>query len=232
MNTGKRGLEGIMKELDRWVASCGSGNYVPAGYVSSADADFSLVEDYGIQQVREEISAFAGLLLKRKRLGRALEIGLGYFGSTHFLWRQLFRHISTIEYQKERVFLLRENCRKHFGRHVLNDGRSSFFFGLSNSPSVLKSVRDHVGRGGLDMLFIDGDHSYPGVLADWLLYSHLVAPGGLVVFHDAVSGISGAGVPRLIKELSAGTIDGVKRDIKRIVHSKDCGIAYYVQKGR
>jgi len=218
-----------MKELDRWVASCGSGRYVPSGYVSSADADFSLVEDYGIQQVREEIRAFAELLLRRKKLGRALEIGLGYFGSTHFLWRLLFRHISTVEYQRDRVFLLRENCRRHFGKHVLADGRSSFFFGLSNSPSTLQAVLEHTGPGGLDMLFIDGDHRYEGVLADWLLYKHLVAPGGLVVFHDAVAGISGAGVPRLLKQLSAGSIDGVKRDIRRIVHSRDCGIAYYVQ---
>src|SRR5712691_2569885 len=95
-----RKVEAIMRELDRWVASCGSGRYIPSDYVSTADTDFSLVEDFGIQQVREEIQAFADLLLHRNRLGRALEIGLGYFGSTHFLWRLIFRHVSTIEYQK------------------------------------------------------------------------------------------------------------------------------------
>ena len=88
-------------------------------------------------------------------------------------------------------------------------------------------------RGGnLDMLFVDGDHRYEGVLVDWLLYNHLVSPGGLIAFHDAVAGISHAGVPKLLEQLSAGIIDGVKRDIKRIVYSKDCGIAYYVQAER
>lgn len=141
-------VDAIMQHLDRWVKSCGSGRYVPSDFVSTADADFSLVEDFGIQQVREEIRAFADVLLAHKRFGRALEIGLGYFGSTHFLWRLIFSRVSTIECQKERVFLFRENCRKHFGKHVLDDGKSSFFFGFSSTPSTLRAVRDHIAAGG------------------------------------------------------------------------------------
>lgn len=227
-----KSIASIMQQLDAWVQRCGSGRYVPSDYVSTADKDFSLVEDYGIQQVRQEIESFADLLLTRKRLSRALEIGLGYFGSTHFLWRLLFDHVSSIECQKDRVFLFRENCRKHFGKHVLDDGRSSFFFGLSSTPSTLRNVRDHLrsgGGGGLDLLFIDGDHRYEAVLVDWLLYSNLVEPGGIIAFHDAVAGISGEGVPKLLGQLSEGTIDGVKRELQRIVFSRDCGIAYYLQ---
>lgn len=221
----------VMHELDRWVAARGSGNYVPADYVSTADADFSLVEDFGIQQVREEILAFGELLMKRQRRG-CLEIGLGYFGSTHFFWRLLFRHVSTVEQQKDRVFLFRENCRLFYGRHLLDQGKSAFFFGSSSSPAIFRAVREHVAASGepLDLLFIDGDHRYDAVLVDWLLYSHLVAPGGIVAFHDAVAGISGAGVPRLIRELESGAIDGERRDIQKLVLSKDCGIAYYVQR--
>jgi hypothetical protein len=39
----------------------------------------------------------------------------------------------------------------------------------------------------LDILFIDGDHSYEGVKADFLAYSSMVRPGGLIAFHDIVS---------------------------------------------
>lgn len=39
--------------------------------------------------------------------------------------------------------------------------------------------------GGLDLVFIDGDHSEAGCETDWLDWSPLVAPGGHVVFHDA-----------------------------------------------
>ncbi|OHX37135.1 hypothetical protein BJL95_20905 [Methylomonas sp. LWB] len=36
----------------------------------------------------------------------------------------------------------------------------------------------------LDVLFIDGDHSYEGVKADWEAYKHFLMPGSIVIFHD------------------------------------------------
>ncbi|MBU0660571.1 class I SAM-dependent methyltransferase [Patescibacteria group bacterium] len=36
----------------------------------------------------------------------------------------------------------------------------------------------------IDVLFIDGDHSYEGVKQDFELYQDLVRPGGLIGFHD------------------------------------------------
>jgi FkbM family methyltransferase len=36
----------------------------------------------------------------------------------------------------------------------------------------------------IDLLYIDGDHSYYGVRTDFLLYAPLVRDGGLIVFHD------------------------------------------------
>jgi methyltransferase family protein len=46
---------------------------------------------------------------------------------------------------------------------------------------------DAVGRwtASIDLLVIDGDHSYAGVEADWNDWSHFVKPGGAVIFHDA-----------------------------------------------
>ncbi|RPH56645.1 MAG: class I SAM-dependent methyltransferase, partial [Acidobacteria bacterium] len=38
----------------------------------------------------------------------------------------------------------------------------------------------------LDVLFIDGDHSYEGVRRDFEMYRPLVREGGLIVFHDIV----------------------------------------------
>lgn len=37
----------------------------------------------------------------------------------------------------------------------------------------------------LDLLFIDGDHSYEGVKADWNAYKHFLQSGSIVVFHDS-----------------------------------------------
>jgi predicted O-methyltransferase YrrM len=36
----------------------------------------------------------------------------------------------------------------------------------------------------LDLLFIDGDHSYEGVKADWDSYREFLGKGSIVVFHD------------------------------------------------
>lgn len=38
-----------------------------------------------------------------------------------------------------------------------------------------------------DFLFIDGDHSYAGLKADWDGWSPLIAPGGVVGLHDSRS---------------------------------------------
>ncbi len=47
----------------------------------------------------------------------------------------------------------------------------------------------------LDILFIDGDHTYAGVRSDLLEYRDLVRPGGLIAFHDIVSHRGGADGP-------------------------------------
>jgi predicted O-methyltransferase YrrM len=36
----------------------------------------------------------------------------------------------------------------------------------------------------LDLLFIDGDHSFEGASADWTSYKHFLRPGSWVAFHD------------------------------------------------
>jgi predicted O-methyltransferase YrrM len=39
----------------------------------------------------------------------------------------------------------------------------------------------------VDFVFIDGDHSEHGLLADWSAWSPLVEPGGIVALHDSRS---------------------------------------------
>ena len=38
--------------------------------------------------------------------------------------------------------------------------------------------------GKFDLIFIDGDHSYKGVKQDFETYGKLIAPNGLIAFHD------------------------------------------------
>ena len=47
--------------------------------------------------------------------------------------------------------------------------------------------RAAAGHPPVDFMFIDGDHSEAGLLADWRAWSGLVSRGGLVALHDSHS---------------------------------------------
>jgi predicted O-methyltransferase YrrM len=38
-----------------------------------------------------------------------------------------------------------------------------------------------------DFVFVDGDHTYEGLSADWTAWSPLIAPGGIVALHDSLA---------------------------------------------
>lgn len=50
--------------------------------------------------------------------------------------------------------------------------------------STREDLRALLGGRLIDLLFIDGDHSYGGVKSDFSMYSELVSPGGVVALHD------------------------------------------------
>jgi predicted O-methyltransferase YrrM len=54
----------------------------------------------------------------------------------------------------------------------------------SHRKSTLARLAEILRSRPVDLLMIDGDHSYEGVKTDFELYSPLVADGGLVVLHD------------------------------------------------
>jgi predicted O-methyltransferase YrrM len=58
----------------------------------------------------------------------------------------------------------------------------------SHRPETLAHVRRALDDRPLDLLFIDGDHSYDGVAADFETYVPLVRRGGIVALHDIVPG--------------------------------------------
>jgi predicted O-methyltransferase YrrM len=62
--------------------------------------------------------------------------------------------------------------------------------------------------GEIELLFIDGDHSYEGAKADFERWGVRVRPGGHVLFHDAVDtggyGNHYPGVVRAVGEIGAG----------------------------
>lgn len=100
--------------------------------------------------------------------------------------------------------------------------------GVAGQVDVIKDFSDKVGvewNRPIDILFIDGDHSYDGVKRDWDLFSPLVSKFGVVIFHDTIWEVGEVnpkykrddmGVPRFV--------DGLREDgFQVITLSKDYG---------
>ncbi|MFC6993636.1 class I SAM-dependent methyltransferase [Haladaptatus sp. GCM10025707] len=65
-----------------------------------------------------------------------------------------------------------------------SDAEMTFIRANSHSADTIAKAAGEVLHNGVDFLFIDGDHTYEGVKADWTLYRELVNDGGIVAFHD------------------------------------------------
>ena len=77
---------------------------------------------------------------------------------------------------------------------------------------ILRATSDVVARSWnrpIDLIFIDGDHSYDGVRRDWELFSPFLTPFATAVFHDTIWDLrpnprysrADMGVPRFVEEL-------------------------------
>jgi predicted O-methyltransferase YrrM len=86
--------------------------------------------------------------------------GGGFGGGYHWFQAAIFRYFPT---PGQNLHLIRDDSHKQ--------------------QSIDKITRILNGWQ-LDFLFIDGDHTYSGVKRDFEMYSPLVRPNGIVVFHD------------------------------------------------
>lgn len=90
--------------------------------------------------------------------------------------------------------------------------------GLSQDPAIVEQAGE---LGPYDFIFIDADHTYQSVSADWGNYRGMIAPGGVFAFHDTQHvGDPTYGVQQLWEEITA------ERDVRwlHIVTTGHCGI--------
>ena len=160
-------------------------------------------------------------ILEETRPKVILEIGTA-FGGSLFWWCRAAADDATIVtmdlpngYWNHRDPLYRSFARPGQDLHlVLAD---------SHTQDGLGRVREILQGRQIDFLFIDGDHSYEGVAADFEMYAPLVAANGLIGFHDIVPGPPElvGGVPRFWEEIK--TSYGV-REIVEDRAQTGCGI--------
>lgn len=76
----------------------------------------------------------------------------------------------------------------------------------SHLESTWQVLAEKLEERMIDVLFIDGDHTYLGVRQDFIMYGGLVRSGGIVAFHDiAEHSDDRIGVNRLWAEVHAAS---------------------------
>ncbi len=146
-------------------------------------------------------------LLRESRPSTILEIGTCRGGSLFLLGRMLTPggHLMSIDlpggpfgggFPAWKIPLFRS--------FVAPDQTLTLLRGDSHAASTVQVFEQKLGDRHLDVLFIDGDHSYEGVSRDYSIYSKYVRPGGMIIFHDIVEGPMAGDVHRFWNEVKVG----------------------------
>jgi predicted O-methyltransferase YrrM len=98
--------------------------------------------------------------------------------------------------------------------------------GDSHSEETFRKVLDILNGNKLDLLFIDGDHTYDGVKKDYEVYSRLVRKGGVIAFHDIVPGPQHlvGGVPRFWLQLKKSLTESTYLEVVKDWNQRGWGI--------
>lgn len=171
----------------------------------------SLVFQYGDSalrpiQIEEELAELVREVRKLKPQ-TVLEIGTAR-GGTLLLWTRLAQRNATIVsidlpggkfgggYSGRQAAIYRRFAGKDQRLYLLRLD--------SHAQPTLDKTKQLFGGRPVDLLFIDGDHTYEGVKQDWEMYSQLVRPGGMVVFHDIAGNYEDTQVKRLWDSIKPG----------------------------
>lgn len=160
-------------------------------YTLESLIDFVFLTNEGIIkpfQVRSEILRFLKLI-RKNRPKYILEIGTAR-GGTLFL----FSRVAVLD----AVIISLDLPRGHYGggyqkwkielfkSFALPKQKIFLIRGSSHDIKSLNKVRKILKNNKLDLLYIDGDHSYEGVKRDFEMYKSLIKKGGIIAFHDIV----------------------------------------------
>jgi predicted O-methyltransferase YrrM len=143
----------------------------------------------GAAQKTREFAALLSLLRQRE-LGVVVEIGTLH-GGTLWAWCKLAR--------PDGLIISIDLPGGSFGGGYGNDVTSALKSYAKRSQTVVlirddshqertrAALENALDGESVDLLFIDGDHTYEGVRCDFNMYSQFVRPGGLIVLHDILA---------------------------------------------
>lgn len=146
----------------------------------SLDDYFQLSKNiFGPHQIKHEITSFLEFA-RGEKPEYLCEIGTAD-GGTNFLLSQA---IPSTHFMVGVDLYVKNRSKLHYFSKP--NQQMNYINGSSYGAGTVDKVKHLLGDKKLDLLFIDGDHSYEGVKQDFLKYRHLVRDGGIIVFHDIV----------------------------------------------
>ena len=141
-----------------------------------AERDF--FADLSPSHFREYIRAFRAL----KDAKRYIEIGTYDKGNLGYLIEILAEDATIIDIDvgqnREQADKLKDALKRCQTYHQI--------VGDSQAQETAQCATEKLGGLQADAIFIDASHAAEAVITDYSLYSPLVRPGGLVLFHDAL----------------------------------------------
>lgn len=163
--------------LARSIPACGWSNFRLARK--------AILQKEALQKTWELTSALS--LVSKLNPKVVMEIGTAW-GGTLFAWAAVATADASMvtidlpykqadgQYSDKHAEIIRSNLRPTQHLDCLWED--------SHLVATFEKVAKLLAGKPVDFLFIDGDHSYAGVKADFEMYSPLVRPGGLIGFHD------------------------------------------------
>jgi hypothetical protein len=137
------------------------------------DIAFAARYEHDAIQKHEELAGFLAIVMDLEPLSTIVEIG-ALHGGTLWAWQQLGARVIGVDLPPAGMP----------EGPTVNDEGMSVILGDSHDPDTVDALLEELAGEPIDMLFIDGDHTYEGVKADFEMYSPLVREGGVIGFHD------------------------------------------------
>lgn len=130
--------------------------------------------------------------LPADRQARYLEIGVWKGGTSLLMSRHEFPTsvigVDVFAYRNQR------SEAETMQEALKGSGPITWLNSSSTNRYIVPRVKRELAGALLDMLFIDGNHSTKGALADFTNFAPLVAPGGFIIFDDYMDTVSSDGV--------------------------------------
>jgi len=166
------------------------------------------------QQISDELAPCILTILESGQIIKSyLEIGVAAGGTTY-----LIDHF----FKPGKIILIDNNKHPKAGlrAEVLKGIEYTELIGNSHDVEIIKRA-----TGPFDLIILDGDHSYEGLIADMENYLLTLNAGGFLIIHDSV--FAEFNVRRVVQEIRDNAILEFIGEYISQKHPAPCGIALF-----